>query len=80
MKGWDKILGHRHHVHIINSALRFYPLFPCFLIIRNLTKHLKINNMRFMNLMMIYYFIQVQGSKRGYLTKDDYFLNRKKLL
>jgi hypothetical protein len=29
--------------------------------------------MRFMDLMVISYFLQVQGIKRDYLTKDDYF-------
>jgi hypothetical protein len=47
--------------------------FHTFLIISNLTKHLKINNMRFMTQMMVSDYIKVRGSKRKYLTKDGYF-------
>jgi hypothetical protein len=46
----------------------FINYFHACLIIRNLTKH-----MRFMTLLTISHFLQVQCIKRDYLTKDDYF-------
>jgi hypothetical protein len=52
-----------------NCLINYFHAFP---IISNLTKHLKINNMRFMTLLTNSDFLQVQGIKRGYLTKDDY--------
>jgi uncharacterized membrane protein YbaN (DUF454 family) len=54
--------------------------FHAFLIIRNLGKHSKINNIRFMTLMMIYDFLQVQGNKRGYLIKYDYFSKQEEII
>jgi hypothetical protein len=45
-----------------------------FLFIKYLTKHLKtINNMRFINLIMLYDFIQVLNIKRRLSTKDEHF-------
>jgi hypothetical protein len=58
---------------ILNQHKGFINYFHAFQINRNLTKHLKINNMRFMNLMVISDVLQVQGIKRDYLIKDDYF-------
>jgi hypothetical protein len=33
-----------------------------------------------MNLMMVSNFIQVQGTKRDYLTKDDYFSKQEEFI
>jgi hypothetical protein len=58
----------------------FINYFHAFLIIRNLAKQSKINNMGFINLMIISYFLQIEGIKRGYLTKDDYFSKQEEII
>jgi hypothetical protein len=63
--------------NISNLHKCFINYFHAFLSIRNLAKHSTINNMGFRNLMMISDLLQVQGIKRGYLTKDDYFSKQK---
>jgi hypothetical protein len=36
--------------------------------------------MGFINLMIISYFLQIEGIKRGYLTKDDYFSKQEEII
>jgi hypothetical protein len=58
----------------------FTKFLQTFLFIRNLANHSKTNSMRFMNLTMVYDFLQVIRINRGLRTKDDYFLSRNNLL
>jgi hypothetical protein len=58
---------------VITLLKCFITYFHAFLITSNLIKHLTINDMVFMTLLMVSNFIKVQGSKRDYLTKDGYF-------
>jgi hypothetical protein len=74
-----KMVQNSNNKFIISAQL-INQLFLCFQIIRNLTKHMKINNMRFMTLLMIYHFIQVQSIKRYYLTKYGYFSKQEKFI
>jgi hypothetical protein len=59
--------------HISLCIKVFYRFFLLVCIGLQLSRTLKIKNMRFMNLMMVYDFIQVPGIKVDYLTKDGYF-------
>jgi hypothetical protein len=51
----------------------FTKILQAFLFIRNLANHSKTNNIRFMNLIKVYDYLQVLGINTGLTTKDDYF-------
>jgi hypothetical protein len=63
---------------IFTSNFTILPL--AFLFTNKLTKHLKFNNMHFMNLNMLFDFIQVYSAKGNILTKIIIFIRIFKLL
>jgi hypothetical protein len=55
----------------INSVQKFLTLiWIVFYLLENSAKHLKINNISFMNLKGVSNFQQVQGTKKGFYTKN----------
>jgi hypothetical protein len=58
---------------ILTPRSYFTTLPIVFLFINNLTMHKKRNNVRFMNLFMLYDFMQVLNIKRIHYTKNEYF-------
>jgi hypothetical protein len=60
-------------IGVLTLTNSFITYFHAFLIISNLTKHLKINSIIFMNLMIVSDFIQIQGTQMGHSAKVEYF-------
>jgi hypothetical protein len=60
---------------ILTHRTYFTTLPLAFLFFNNLTMHKKLNNVRYMNLFMLYDFMQVLNIKRMHYTKNEYFLS-----
>jgi hypothetical protein len=62
------------NLSILTLTIYFTNLPLPYLFNNKLTKHQKINNMKFMNLIMLFDFIRALHLKRSYSTKDYHFL------
>jgi phage antirepressor YoqD-like protein len=65
-------------MHMYLSCIKYFcNSFLGSIIINNYIKHLKLNNMRFINFLRVSYFMKVHNTKRSCYTKKEYISMQK---